>query len=323
MERGKKIMNRNFMRLAHGFAFKIFCALCLVPCSFLFFPSAARATSAATMGVVSSSSAAAVGIPFEADVALDTQGMVMNAVQGTVLFPPGLFALQEIDDGGSPISFWIEAPHETVSGTVVFSGIVPGGFRGSAPSLVNLVLLPLAPGSATIAVGDAALLRNDGRGSPLPFTTSSLSVEIAASSSGMPQASSSIRFTVPEAFTPIVASDSAIYGGKYFLAFATTDKGSGIDHYDVLEAPAGTAIGQNSAWHAASSPYLLEDQTLGSDIYVRAVSHAGTVTMAKVPAKFPRTYRTRAMEVAAIVLMCLAVASVVFFAKRRRSRAQR
>jgi hypothetical protein len=126
---------------------------------------------------------------------------------------------------------------------------------------------------------------------------------------------------VPERFAPVVSRDPGIFGGQYFLAFATTDKGSGLDHYDVLEVPAGTAIGQDVPWQTVASPYLLKDQTLGSDVYVRAVSRAGTVLVAKVPAEFPGARQTRAYAIAAIMLACLlAVGAAMMFAMRRRSR---
>ena len=85
---------------------------------------------AAILRIVEPSSVA-VGQPFQVDVALDTQGENINAIQGTVSFPTKIFTLQSINDGGSIVSFWVAPPQETASGTVAFSGMAAGGIAGA------------------------------------------------------------------------------------------------------------------------------------------------------------------------------------------------
>jgi len=88
---------------------------------------------------------------------------------------------------------------------------------------------------------------------------------------------------VPEAFTPVVASDQSIFNGKYFLVFAAQDKGSGIDHYEVRET---RAYGKKRSWEIAESPYLLRDQTLSSYIYVKAVDRVGNERVAEISPRY-------------------------------------
>jgi hypothetical protein len=275
---------------------------------------------AATVGIVTNHQSVVVGQPFEVDVTLDAQGAVANAIQADVTFPSGSFTLQGVNDGSSPISLWIEPPHEVVSGTVEFSGIVPGGI-GAASSVVGLVLVPTAPGLGAVGISGVTLLENDGLGTPIPVTTTGVTIDVApAPANGIVPEGPSFSYTVPETFTPVISKNSALYSGEYFLVFSTTDKGSGMAYYEVLETPAGTGIGQNPAWIVATSPYLLQDQTLSSDIYVRAINNAGNSIIVKILARH-RAAPWRGFDEAVIVGMVgVIVIAMAFLLRRRRRR---
>ena len=279
---------------------------------------------AAMLGV-STSPSAVVGQSFQVNITLDTQGDSVNAIQGELTYPSDRFMFQGINDGASPVSLWIDPPREVSSGTIAFSGIVPGGFLGSANSVVGVILVPITGGKGTIALNNAELLKNDGQGSEIPLTTEDQTIMVA----GSPAAATntweglSFPFTVPGNFTPVIARDPNVYGGRYFLVFSTTDKGSGINHYEVLEAPAGTTALQSPPWPTATSPYLLKDQTLSSDVYVRAVSNAGSATIVEVPARTPRNafsaLATWISVPALLLVILIAVLWSVRFRKKRRA----
>ena len=225
------------------------------------------------------------------------------------------------------MSFWITQPSESVSGTVSFAGIIPGGFEGAASSVLSLWFTAISPGTASLSLGDVTVLLNDGEGTPAKTTTQSATITI---SSGVSSGTSSVApsYISPELFTPIVSSDPNVFGGQFFLSFATTDKGSGIDHYEVLEAPTGrnsTGNGGVSNWQVATSPYLLRDQTLSSDIYVRAVDHAGNFIIVKVPAAHPQKPIIGLggeipipIQVGGTLLVCLIVLALIWWFRRRR-----
>lgn len=243
--------------------------------------------SAATLRVNSSRSSLNVGDQVKVDISFDTQGENVNAIQGQITFPNNLFSFQGVNDGASPVTFWVEQPHEVASGVVEFSGIMPGGFTGQASSVLSILLTPVSGGTGIVSVDNAEVLRNDGQGSSVPVAVSSSWAFIVGSAAGSSVTASEqpVRFTIPESFTPSIARDPNIYNGQYFLVFSTTDKGSGINYYEVTEVPAGTALSQNPSWTSAKSPYLLKDQTLSSDIYVRAINNAGSSITVKLPAE--------------------------------------
>ena len=96
-----------------------------------------------------------------------------------------------------------------------------------------------------------------------------------------------IDSTPPNDFLPKIGKDPSVFGGKYFLTFATTDETSGIDHYEISE----TRGKRQEIWKKAESPYLLEDQSLQSKILVKAVDKAGNERIVQLqPPKKPFPY---------------------------------
>jgi len=86
---------------------------------------------------------------------------------------------------------------------------------------------------------------------------------------------------LPESFETEIHQTPAIFEGKYFIIFSTTDKQTGIDYYEVKEG--------KKDWKKGESPYLLDDQGLKSIIKVKAIDKAGNERIAEyIPEKpFP------------------------------------
>jgi len=133
----------------------------------------------------------------------------------------------------------------------------------------------LQPGVvAQFNVVSAQALLNDGKGTPavLSVVNTPFVPLVAATSSP------SLDTSPPDPFLPQIGRDPSIFNGDYFVAFAATDPQSGIDHYEILE-------GSDTVWHTATSPYRLTDQTLSSNIYIRAVDGAGNFRVVELPAQ--------------------------------------
>lgn len=270
-------MNKNITKFILAVAIIFSCAV---------FAAGFSEADAATMAVVANRTSVLLNQPFRIDVSLDTQRDDANALQGEIDFPAGQFTIRNIEDGESPISFWIEPPAETASGVISFSGIVPDGFQGAASSVITAWFLPVSPGPATISLHNVQLLRNDGEASPISVALAAQTITVATTATtGTP--TRPVSLVTPDAFVPIISQDPNIYGGKYFLAFSTTDAGSGIDHYEVLEVPTVPGAEASRSWQVATSPYLLQDQSLSSNIFVRAVDHDGNFIVVEVPAEHP------------------------------------
>ncbi|HVM76632.1 MAG TPA: cohesin domain-containing protein [Candidatus Paceibacterota bacterium] len=273
---------------------------------------------AAVLTLTPSPVSASVGQSVRVAVTLDTQGASANAVQGSVFFPPGLLSLQLIDTGSSMVNFWVTPPEQTSSGEIDFAGIIPGGFNGSSGPIVAFTFNPVAPGAASLTLASATVLANDGKGSDLPVAVSGTSISISSAAGAIPAAPPH-SVVAPDSFTPQIEQNPDFFNGQYFLVFGTIDKGTGIDHYEVMEVPTGwLGWGTSASWQTATSPYVLGDQSLSSNIYVRAVDHAGNFIVVSLPARHPRPSFGVIAADAVIAGLIIVVAFCIWLFKRRR-----
>jgi len=232
-----------------------------------------------------------LGKTFEIGVLLNTQNQSINAAEGKIIFPSNLEVV-DILDGNSIINLWVERPHRDKNGEVFFSGIVPGGYFGERGYLFSLVLRAKSTGQVTITTSDERILLNDGEATSASVNRAPISlsvVEKTAVEAFLPPHDSD----PPEAFTPIVAQDPNLFDNQYFMVFLTQDKGSGIDHYEILETRNPSAklkAGKSEeakGWRIGESPYLLQDQKLTSFIFVKAIDKVGNERIAMLPPKNP------------------------------------
>jgi hypothetical protein len=235
----------------------------------------------------------AVAFAATAVIKVDTGVEEVNALEGTLVLPESM-NVREIQTGNSVILIWIEAPHQT-DNTVSFAGITPGGFEGTHPvfsiqGAFTKEELEQARFESVVA------LKNDGAGTRVPVTLSLSVTQFKADTEP------------PEDFTPVIASDPNLLDGKYFLVFATQDKGTGIDRYEVRE-------GRWGFFKEAESPYLLKHQSLDRKIFVKAIDKVGNeriaVLNAERQAPWYREYAT------IVILLCMSVLFVLVRIRRR------
>jgi hypothetical protein len=117
---------------------------------------------------------------------------------------------------------------------------------------------------------DGVVLKHDGSGSNASFTVRPLTVTIVPASGSIPEPPSLIDTVPPEDFKPEITQDPNIFDGKWFVVFATQDKGVGIDHFEIKE----DAIDPN-IWTKGESPYLLLDQKASQQVSIKAIDKNG------------------------------------------------
>ena len=232
-----------------------------------------------------------VGEQFEAGVFLNTENEEINAVEGKIVFPSELLELKEIRDGNSIVNFWIERPKVKSDNQIAFSGIIPGGYTGEKGLIFSAIFQSKNEREGIIEIQEAKTLLNDGKGTQASLSISNLQFLISKQVPSPQIPISEIKdIEPPEPFGPIIAQDPEIFNGKYFLVFATQDKGAGIDHYEILEKEQKSCIRgliKKDEWQVVESPYLLKDQKLKSYIYIKAVDKTGNERIAVVEAKYP------------------------------------
>lgn len=241
---------------------------------------AAMPVFAAQLNFISSSQEIGIGQQFQVDLVLDAENEPVNAIEGKIVFPENLFELKEIRDGNSIINFWIERPMSG-NGEILFSGIIPGGYAGANGFVFSAVFQAKAEGKGAVEIRAPKVLLNDGEGTSASLEIFNSEFLVSEKVSGFKFQDLSFKdIDPPEPFNPGVASNPAIFGGKYFLVFAAQDKGSGISYYEVCES-------NKRKCAIAESPYLLQNQKLNQKIFVKAVDKNGNERIAIVEPRYP------------------------------------
>ncbi|KKS85295.1 MAG: hypothetical protein UV60_C0009G0016 [Parcubacteria group bacterium GW2011_GWA2_43_11] len=241
---------------------------------------------------------------FYVPVRIDTQEECINAVSVEVAYNPEEISIQDVSVGESVLTLWTQFPsiqkHEGKEiGRVLFEGGIPGGYCGRVigdPGQTNILAKLVVTGvrqqeyaTATSKVSQIVLgpgtkaYLHDGSGAEAPLTLAGSTLVLTFSSSSpnnlwlLDVQQDEIA---PELFEITLVEGPSVGSSKSYIAFNTTDKQSGIDHYEVLETDPDrfgflTWTSRESYWLIASSPYELRDQNLHSKILVKAVDKNG------------------------------------------------
>ena len=242
---------------------------------------------------------------FEIGVFVNTEGELVNAIEGEVIFPPDL-EFVEIRDGNSILNLWIKRPQLKEAGQVSFAGVIPGGYFGGRGYLFSLILRARREGSITITTSDEKILLNDGQGSPTGVRRAPLSVNVSERAI-TEEFSPPLDSDPPEPFTPIITRNPNLFDNQYFLVFATQDKGSGIREYQIQERKFFKEPAEKG-WTTAESPYLLKDQKLRSHVFVKAIDKAGNERLAIL---FPQTPWYKDYAVWGIIILIIISAYLI------------
>jgi hypothetical protein len=227
-------------------------------------------------------------------------GQCINAIDGVIEYDPQIQPV-DISRGQSIFPLWVEEPTiDRDNNRITFAGGIPNGYCGRIqgdPRLTNEILKIVfqVPGmriafgeqspTTTVRFADATTVYlNDGRGSIAQLLTNEATLVVGDKPGGtirndwvtLVQADDQN----PNEFSIALQRDRQIFNNKYFIIFNTTDKQTGIAHYEVIEEPLEESGlfgwgAVDAPWQRARSPYVLSDQSLNSIIRVRAVDKAG------------------------------------------------
>lgn len=235
---------------------------------------------------------------------LDTKGESINALEGTLVYPKEL-KLREIRDGNSIINFWLERPHD--ENGIRFAGITPGGYRGPAREVFTLVFDVLKSGGEKFLLRDGKAYLSDGEGTLVALT-------LATGTSTLNTPAVADDRTPPEPFEISRGKDPTLFNSESFIAFASQDKQTGIDHYELAEfvGPRLPALlANNLSWKEIESPYEIASDGY---VYVKAVDRAGNSRLAVLsPSHLPLYYN---WYILLVILMTLLVCAYVYYVRR-------
>ncbi len=213
-------------------------------------------------------------------VKLDTGGQTINTLEGLVgvFSPDGPVYIRELNVGGSDFSLWPNKPSlSTDNGhaSISFVGGVPGGINKPDALVFTIALTVENPGLVYIVPASIVGYVNDGKGTPVAVSGHELQLSVSPVErtpvdewAGMV----SDDTEPPRPFVINMGRDAALYDGKWFISFFSTDSGSGIDHYEVQEGK-GKAV-------RSGMTYVLQNQNRKESITVTAFDKAGNKRVA-------------------------------------------
>ncbi len=229
-----------------------------------------------------------VGDTFIAEVRVLTDDACINAADIEIVYPKESMRAVDFSKGSSILSLWVREPVlDYERGIVSFAGGIPGGYCGRVqgdPSLSNILgriaftVVGTSENADVLISNNARLYAHDGLGTEIVPERSVASFTLLRE----PQLSANEWIqevqedTIPpEAFTVEAHSTRGIFSGRYFLVFSTTDKQSGLDHFELYE---------RGAWRTVTSPHALRFKSL-DDIRVRAIDKAGNERLGEYDAE--------------------------------------
>ena len=219
---------------------------------------------------------AVIGSEKEFSVAVNVDaGKSINAIQAVISVPKELTPV-DITEGNSIITFWVEKPNfDESSRLLTFSGIIPGGFQEEKASLLIVKFK-----TTKEQEGKAVLTFNKEKTKIYLHTSEGVEDSLELESLTLPIIKGRENIIIknddndpPENFKPEISRDPNIFENRWFLVFATQDKGAGVDHYEVCE-------GSKTKCAIAESPYLLHYQKLNKKIFVKVMDKSGNERIA-------------------------------------------
>lgn len=249
-----------------------------------------------------------VGDVFVVEVVADTEMRTINAIETTIMFPAELLSYVSSDEGDSVVNLWIQKPKLNGSDRVSFSGITPGGFTQKKAPILALTFKVIKEGQANIEILDSTLLLNDGLGTADSVREENVHISVLAGDSKV--VVNTVDEEIPEHFNPEIIQDPDVYSGKYALIFATADKGSGLDHFEVKE-------GWFGSYRVSESPYEVMHQALDRKIFIKAIDRMGNVRIEIINPQNAKPWYKHREIIATILLTCVLVLLGVLVLKRR------
>ncbi|HCC04865.1 TPA: hypothetical protein DEP58_00990 [Patescibacteria group bacterium] len=287
---------------------------------------------------------------FYIPVRIDTQGECINAVTVEVAYNPDEISIQDVSTGESVLTLWTQFPliqknEGKELGQVLFEGGIPGGYCGRVigdPGQTNILAKLVVTGVrqqefatdtskvSQVVLGPATkAYLHDGSGTEAPLTLAGSTLVLTYSSSSPNNLwLSDVKQDViaPELFEITLVEGPSVGSNKHYIAFNTTDKQSGVDHYEVLETDPDrfgflTWTPRESYWVIASSPYELRDQNLHSKILVKAVDKNGNERIVTyTPPMSPFVVLTQSYTALLLVGVLVFIVFLVLYKTIRRKR---
>jgi hypothetical protein len=240
--------------------------------------------------------------PFLVSALLHPDGEVVNAIQMEVRVEGSAY-IEEVYDGDSVITNWVEKPHFNAS-NITFSGIIAGGFDGIAipgtsnkrpGKIFDFVVYPREIGDVTVRIESAKVLLHDGKGTETIVTSNPLEVTVTSIERDTQKDYFFNDETPPELVTYNVVESDDLLSGARVLMFDVRDSESGVSYIEISE--------NNSEYIRTDLVHSLKGDTVAVDI--RMVDKAGNVATENITFEKTLIQKARDWDEAMIFILIL------------------
>ena len=170
-------------------------------------------TQAASLYFSPSSATYRIGETFQISLFVNSADQAMNAAQAVVYFPKDKLSVISVGTKNSIFSLMVETPTFSNSGASAgFSGIVLNpGYAGKSGRLVTINFAAKALGKATLGIGSAQVLANDGVGTNILSGRGSATINIIEKAKVEPKPE--VKPEIKSTTTPeiVIATPTIIY----------------------------------------------------------------------------------------------------------------
>lgn len=307
------------------------------------------------------------GDNFAVNIKLELDSDCVNTIEGLVAFPNDYLNVLDFITGDSFLNLWIKKPAITDlaevnnKGILQFAGGIPGGYCGRIPGdpgesnivgkiifqIPSLIISDIERDELVIDIlNTSRVLLNDGQGTEDNLVTRGAVINFSSQPVRTKEDWRDIISSdtiPPEPFVIELRQDDRIFNGQYYVIFSTTDKQTGVDHFEILEIRSEEKIGAKPKigfferffvrkrlapeWKEAKMPYLLEDQTLQSVIKIKALDKAGNERIVEyIPPKTTQIVPTTPLKSLIImislivIIIGIIIIGIIFAVKRFRTK---
>lgn len=239
---------------------------------------------------------------------VDTENESLNTFEVKIQISNNLIFRNYLEKN-SIISLWVERPN-IENNVITFSGIIPGGFIGKKGKLIDLIFEFKNDNNNNYQIKFLPISQvflNDGYGTKVIPKVSSYFLSF-------PKTKINQSFLVdnyqPDHFNIYLQKNKDFFNNRYFIVFNAKDRQSGIAYYEVAEIQSYIPLKiENPLYFKKSeSPYVLNDQSLRSYVYVRAVDKFGNQRIEVLKPQF-------LFELTEILFLIIFICLGIFFIK--------
>ncbi len=253
---------------------------------------------------------------FIVSVDLNTDHVLVNSFDITISYPSDILSFKGYKEDVSIKKLWIVPPTNS-SGSIHFSGIIPGGVDGvydpdriglQAIPVIELIFSSIALGNGEFTLIHSDILQNDGLGTPLIHENKNSSIvvsNVATSTYNELVLDKSIQDVEPPAPFTIQFIEAGLFSKTpSMIFFSTTDNDLGVEKYQ---------LHTGNIWKDVKSPLPVKKSIFSRYLSIRALDFNGNIREAQVeiPGILPQMYLTLFI----VVFIC---SFMLFMLKRKR-----